>query len=257
MNKRLRRDFYLALALIVAATVFVMPYRGVLIERVKMPQQLRYWTSPIRHIMEESLIGYYFCPRCSISEYDELIREQSLPNNIHWCLISAMAYVESRFKPYAVSNGGAIGLLQIMPRIGRSLGVEPAELFTPEVNIHIAIEHFIDIERMLSLPDDIDEIDRLSLILAGYNGGVGRVFDAQRLTRYYGGDPYLWCDVRPYLLYLRFEGGYTHPVVHHGVFRSAHYTSAYVRDVLGKYEDYLLKTANCPFHLYPYALRYE
>jgi soluble lytic murein transglycosylase-like protein len=42
-------------------------------------------------------------------------------------LLEAVAYVESRFNPGAVSPKGALGLMQLMPATARELGVDPAD----------------------------------------------------------------------------------------------------------------------------------
>lgn len=224
---------------------------------IDTPRHLLGWHSPIKGILTEVMTVSHAAPESYLSYYDELIREIGIPLNIDWRLVSAMAYVESRFKPHAVSNMGAIGLMQIMPRIGRSFGIEPIELYDPATNIHTSIRHYRDIERMLRLPRNISERDRMSFILASYNGGIGRVFDAQRLTRYEGGNIHKWSEVVPNLLRLRHEEGYTHEVVRFGSFTTAYYTVRYVRDVLKKYDEYLDRTAECTYHLYPYALRYD
>jgi len=82
-------------------------------------------------------------------------------------LLAAVAEVESRFDPRAVSKKGARGLLQVMPATGRRLGVDPRDLFDPSTNLEVGARYL----RQL--------VDRfggdLALVLAAYNAGEGVV----------------------------------------------------------------------------------
>lgn len=259
MNSKIWSQIATTLIVIIAIAIFALPYRGTLLGGRVLPVELIGVVTPSKRIVDEALIVSYIDPKHYISYYDELFREIAVQHNIHWCLLSAIAYVESRFKPHAVSYSGAIGMMQIMPRIARSMGIDPKDLYDPAINVRAAIRHYKDINRMLAMPDSTAPRDRISLILASYNGGVGRVFDAQRLTRIKGGDPHLWCDVEPCFLLLREvdeEHDHAH-AVRFGNYKMAHYTVNYVRDVLSKYDEYRERTAGYSTHLYPYALHYE
>src|SRR6476620_3473326 len=54
-------------------------------------------------------------------------------------LLAAMAYKESRFNPTAVSWRGAQGLLQLMPKTAKALGVTDA--FDPRQNVFGAAKY--------------------------------------------------------------------------------------------------------------------
>ncbi len=76
-------------------------------------------------------------------------------------LIAAMAFRESRFDPNAVSSRGAQGLLQLMPKTARALGVRDS--FDPQQNILGGTKY---IKYLLDrFHGDID------LSLAAYNAG--------------------------------------------------------------------------------------
>ncbi len=174
-----------------------------------------------------------------ISEFDELYFKISSSHGIDWRLMCAIGFVESRFNPRANSHRGATGLMQIMPRTGAIFGYSELDLLNPEINIEVANRYYLDIERMMKIPHGTSDRDCIALILASYNGGIGHLFDAQRLTREVGGDPHRWDDVKHALLRLRFEEGYNNPCVKFGSFAGARYTLAYVRDVMAKYEEYI------------------
>jgi soluble lytic murein transglycosylase-like protein len=83
-------------------------------------------------------------------------------------LALGMAQVESGFDHGAVSPRGAIGVLQVTPRLaGEHFEIAPDMLFDPEVNIRVGLLH------MKSLLERFD--DNLDLSLAAYNAGAKRV----------------------------------------------------------------------------------
>jgi soluble lytic murein transglycosylase-like protein len=102
------------------------------------------------------------------STYDELIATTSAKHGIDPDLARAVMHVESAGKPRAVSNKGAIGLMQIMPGTGARYGVDnPADLYRPEINVDAGIRYLRDLMRMFK--------GRIDLVLAAYNAGEGAV----------------------------------------------------------------------------------
>lgn len=165
--------------------------------------------------------------------------------------MSAIAYAESRFKPHVISSGGAIGLMQIMPQTARIHGVTLEAVVEPKVNIRVASLHYNLIDYMLDTPENTPIHDRISLNLACYNGGIGRVFDAQRLARESGENPYSWGSISKQLIKLLEPEYYELDIVKNGRFKTARQTIAYVNSVLYHYDLYCVQTENCTHTLAP------
>ncbi len=258
-----RRRYYAPLLLIVIYTLALYLCIDMEVKRQQAELSRAYWRdvsleenrwqSPswgiIDNIKHLGLLGL----ECYISPYDNLFRKYSEIYGTDWRMMSAIAYCESRFMPYVISYSGATGLMQIMPRTGRIYGFDEESLSDPEVNVRVANIHLNDIERMLRLPDEVSYIDRMSLILASYNGGIGHLFDAQRLCRAMGEDPNKWDNVSRQLRNLRYAEYYERPEVRVGAFRAASYTLRYVKDVMLFYDIYCEQSADFTHHLLPYS----
>jgi soluble lytic murein transglycosylase-like protein len=99
------------------------------------------------------------------SSYDSLIEEHATRQNLRPDLVRAVIQVESGFNPHALSNKGAMGLMQLMPSTARDLGVRNP--YDPVQNIRGGTDYL----RQLLDKFGGDE----ALALAAYNAGAGAV----------------------------------------------------------------------------------
>ena len=94
-------------------------------------------------------------------KYDDLISKASERYGISFPLLKAIIQAESDFDPKAVSKKGAMGLMQIMPKNFKLLGLK--DPFDPTQNINAGARYF------RQLYDRFD--GKLALSLAAYNAG--------------------------------------------------------------------------------------
>jgi hypothetical protein len=80
-------------------------------------------------------------------------------------LVHSMIRVESNYNPFAVSNKGALGLMQLVPATARRFGV--ADVFNPAQNVEGGVRY---LKYLLDLYDGDHR-----LALAAYNAGEGTV----------------------------------------------------------------------------------
>ena len=173
-----------------------------------------------------------------ISEYDHLIRSVASGKGFDWRLISAIAMQESRFDHDVVSHAGAVGLMQVMPATARGFKVAPEQMTDPLTNVRMGVGLLEQIAQTIRFPRSIAERDRLSITLAAYNCGVGRVLDARRLAAKYGENHNSWNVVSKYLTLLCDPAYYEDPSVRTGAFRDNAQTRSFVTKVLRYYDSY-------------------
>lgn len=174
----------------------------------------------------------------TISAYDDLMQRIGEEEGQDWLLMSSIAYNESRFQNDLVSRSGAIGIMQIMPIVGKQFNVSKEDIAEPETNIRLAVKLLDKLEAMLKMPASTPQSDRISIILASYNGGIGHVFDARRLARNNGENPNSWEVVARYLRAKADPAVYESELVRNGRFTGSKQTEAYVKNVMSRYDYY-------------------
>jgi soluble lytic murein transglycosylase-like protein len=105
------------------------------------------------------------------ADYSQIIHDMSSKYDVEPSLIRAIITVESNWNYNAVSNKGAIGLMQLMPSTARDMDV--SNPFNPEENIEGGTKYI----RFL-----LDKFNDLPLALAAYNAGP-------KTVEYYKGVP--------------------------------------------------------------------
>jgi soluble lytic murein transglycosylase len=127
---------------------------------------------------------YMFLPREGAPErfwrlafpmpYRALIEKNAVAAGLDPYLVAALIRQESEFNPKAVSASKAVGLMQILPAVGRELarkapvkGFRASQLTRPDVNIRLGVFYF---RRLLDSCDG-----RVEDALASYNAGHSRV----------------------------------------------------------------------------------
>jgi soluble lytic murein transglycosylase-like protein len=133
--------------------------------------------------------GWLRMPEGTGSRFGEEIREIAARHGVAADLVEGVIRAESAFNPRAVSNKGAQGLMQLMPRTASSLGVR--DVFDPRENIDGGVRHL----RYL-----LDKYPgNVSLALAAYNAG-------EKAVDQYGGIP-PYAETQQYVQKILGSGG--------------------------------------------------
>lgn len=168
-----------------------------------------------------------------ISPYDELVRKYADRYGFDWRLVTAQMYQESRFNPKAKSEVGARGLMQLMPRTAKAMGVKNSS--DPAHNIKGGIKYLDWLRDRFDSKLPISE--RIWFTLAAYNAGAGHVHDARRLARQMGYDPDRWFDHTEQAMLLLSQKEYARKA-RFGYVNGSEPVN-YVRDIRERFEAYV------------------
>lgn len=106
-----------------------------------------------------------------VKQYNELFSRVAQAYGLDKCLLLAIANVESGFDPAAISDAGAVGLMQLMPDTARWVAMLEGvaytydDLFDPEYNVDLACRYLVYLSARFEG----------EWILAAYNAGEGVV----------------------------------------------------------------------------------
>jgi soluble lytic murein transglycosylase len=88
-------------------------------------------------------------------------------------LVASLIRQESEFNPNAVSRANAVGLMQLLPKVGSAVARQESlrhfttsQLFTPAINLQLGTRYF---------RSDVDKFGAVEYALAAYNAGTDRV----------------------------------------------------------------------------------
>ncbi|NPA66159.1 MAG: membrane-bound lytic murein transglycosylase MltF [Epsilonproteobacteria bacterium] len=115
---------------------------------------------------------------------------------IDWRLLAAQAYQESHWNPRAKSPTGVRGMMMLTRATAKQLGV------TNRLNYRHSIEGGAKYMKNLlkRIPKKVkNRADRYKFALAAYNIGMGHLYDAIRLGKLMGKDPYNWMNMKKIL----------------------------------------------------------
>ncbi len=101
------------------------------------------------------------------------LKRFSSTNALDPYLVASLIRQESEFNPNAVSRKDAVGLMQLLPKVGKTLArqqkikhYKAAQLFTPGMNLQLGTRYF----RAM-----VDQFGAFEYALAAYNAGTDRV----------------------------------------------------------------------------------
>jgi soluble lytic murein transglycosylase-like protein len=119
-------------------------------------------------------LAQYLSGHPNLKKYEPLLTQAAEEFAVDPALLKAVMAAESGFNPVAVSNKGAIGLMQVMPATAERYGMQSdrkksieQKLTDPKTNIRLGARYLRDLAKMFP--------NRLELVIASYNAGEGAV----------------------------------------------------------------------------------
>jgi len=110
------------------------------------------------------------------------LKKFSESNNLDPYLVASLIRQESEFNPNAVSHANAVGLMQLLPKVGKGVAKQQklkhfsaTQLFTPAINLQLGTHYFRGM---------VDQYGAFEYALAAYNAGTNRVDDWRSTGKY-------------------------------------------------------------------------
>jgi peptidoglycan lytic transglycosylase len=106
-------------------------------------------------------------------KYEAIVRSHARNYDLDPALLAAVIYQESKFRPGARSNSGAVGLMQLTPETAKGIAIRTGghafttdDLLDPEINIRYGSWYLRHL---------FEKYGEERLVLAAYNAGQGNV----------------------------------------------------------------------------------
>lgn len=122
----------------------------------------------------------------------EIFQKYAAQYNFQMLLLAAQGYQESRLDQEARSKVGAIGVMQVMPKIGNYLGV--GDIRKIENNVHAGAKYMARLMDVDFKGVPFDEQNRCLFAFAAYNAGPGTIKSLRREADKQKLDPNVWFD---------------------------------------------------------------
>lgn len=102
-----------------------------------------------------------------VKKFEALVQAEARAQKLDPALVKAVIAVESAYDPAAVSEKGAVGLMQLIPGTAERYGIKEKAIGDPKTNISGGTRYLKDLIAMFN--------GDVPLALAGYNAGEGAV----------------------------------------------------------------------------------
>ena len=106
-------------------------------------------------------------------KYEQIVRGHARNYQLDPALLAAVIYQESKFRPDAKSESGAIGLMQLQPETAKGIAIrtggsrfQTSDLYVPEINVRYGSWYLRHL---------LDKYDDEKTALAAYNAGQRNV----------------------------------------------------------------------------------
>ena len=123
-----------------------------------------------------------------------LFKKYASQYDVDYLMMMAQGYQESMLEQSMRSPGGAVGIMQVMPRDAAASPINVPDVWTAEGNIHAGIKILRTIEDKYLNDPKLDSFNKTLLALASYNIGPNRMAWLRKQAPKEGLDPNVWFD---------------------------------------------------------------
>jgi membrane-bound lytic murein transglycosylase MltF len=126
--------------------------------------------------------------------YSDFFKKYAAEYNFDYLLIGAQGYQESQLDQSRVSSAGAVGVMQVIPRIAAANPINIPNVRTADNNIHAGAKILYKIAETYFNDSAIDPLDKTLFTFASYDAGPTRIARLQKKAPGDGLDPNKWFE---------------------------------------------------------------
>ncbi len=128
------------------------------------------------------------------TKYAKIFRNYGSKYNIDWMLLMAQSYQESTLNPNAISNRGAVGIMQVLPSTASEWYININSVHDVDNNVHAGTKYMRYMLDNYFCEKSISLSEKILFALASYNCGPNRIMKYRREAKEKGLDPNKWFD---------------------------------------------------------------
>ena len=121
-----------------------------------------------------------------------LFQKYAKQYDFDWLMVAAQAYQESGLDPSAKSRVGAVGIMQVMPRVAESPPISIKQVQRLENNVHAGVKILRHYRDTYFNEPQLDDFNRTLLCFAAYNAGPTRISTLRKRAARQGLNPNVW-----------------------------------------------------------------
>jgi membrane-bound lytic murein transglycosylase MltF len=124
--------------------------------------------------------------------YSQFFKKYASKYDLDYLMLAAQGYQESLLDQNKVSPAGAVGVMQVIPKLAAADPINIPNVHTAEDNIHAGAKILRHIADTNFNEPGIDPLNRTLFALASYNAGAHRIAENRERARQQGLDPNKW-----------------------------------------------------------------
>ncbi len=142
------------------------------------------------------LLVYHKRIKTLLPQYIKLFKAAGKKYKVDWRFIAAQAYQESHWNKHAKSPTGVRGMMMLTLPTAKQMGIK--DRLDPAQSIDGGTKYLV--RQIKYAPKNVKgAVNRIKFALAGYNIGRGHVYDAIKLGKQLGKNPYIWLNMKEIL----------------------------------------------------------
>ncbi|MDR1661372.1 MAG: membrane-bound lytic murein transglycosylase MltF [Azoarcus sp.] len=149
----------------------------------------------IRRLDRYDIAAFLARAQKRLPRYMPYFREAALRTGLDWRYLAALSYQESQWDPEATSYTGVRGLMMLTVDTANRLGIN--DRLDPKQAILGGARYLSMLHKRL--PGNVPHPDRMWMVTAAYNIGMGGINNARSLARQMGKNDASWADLKSVL----------------------------------------------------------